>query len=46
MIEMPPSTGKSVVIALIVGLVECYFNKITILYHDSELMSCETTTIE
>lgn len=41
MIEMPPGTGKSVVIALIVGMVEHWFSKVTILYNDEDLMRCE-----
>ena len=46
MIEMPPGTGKSVVIALLIGLLNGRFRKITILYNDADLLAFEHDTIE
>ena len=45
MIEMPPGTGKSIVIALLIGLVSKLVNKITILYNDVDLLEFERETI-
>ena len=47
MIEMPPGTGKSVVIALLVGLVNAdnWAVKIKILYNDPALLAFEHDTI-
>ena len=47
MIEMPPGTGKSVVIALLVGLVNAdkWATKIQILYNDPALLAFEHDTI-
>ena len=46
MMEMPPGTGKSVVIALLVGLVHGEFKHIKILYNDVALAEFERPIIQ
>ena len=45
MIEMPPGTGKSVVIALLVGLLAGWVETTTIVYNDPDLLEFERETI-
>ena len=45
MIEMPPGTGKSVVIALLLGLITSKVKSTTILYNDADLLAFERETI-
>lgn len=45
MIEMPPGTGKSVVIALLLGLITGKVKSTTILYNDADLLAFEHETI-
>lgn len=46
MMEMPPGTGKSVVIALLVGLVHGVYKHIKILYNDVALAEFERPIIQ
>ena len=45
MVEMTLDTGKSVVFLLVIGLVEQWFTRITILYNDCDQNNCEADKI-
>lgn len=46
MIQMPPGTGKSVVISLLLGLLHSDYKKITLLYNNPDLLRFEQNTID